>query len=69
MLIKDYNLNTRIELAKAIYELEESKLNWTHKITAEEYAKRCVYGIGAIKPMRKAELQNRLNDLISREVV
>jgi len=68
-LLKDYHMTTRLEIAKAIYELEKSKLNWQHKITADEYAKRCVYGIGVMKPMRKTELQNRLNALINREVV
>lgn len=56
---------TRLELAKEIYRLEE-KLGWEHKSTINEYAKRCVYGIGCVKPMRKAELEARVQDLQKR---
>ena len=56
---------TRLELAKEIYRLEE-KLGWQHKSTINEYAKKCLYGVGYVKPMRKAELEARVQDLQSR---
>ena len=56
---------TRLELAKEIYRLEE-KLGWQHQCTINEYAKKCVNGVGYVAPMRKSELEARVQDLQKR---
>lgn len=46
---------TREQLAREIYRLDEKKA--PHKITENEYVKRCLRGIGVVKPFLKSELE------------
>ncbi len=44
------------ELAREIYRMRKANGNIVNS-TEQEYVRRCLQGIGSVKPMKKAELQ------------